>query len=171
VAGIDGVALGAIGAGSLFLYAGIRGVSILKELQSITQGKAPPAGNGVTAASSSSSSSSAFLGLPGIQASALPTGGTFTAGQLAALWVQAGGDQAQAQNAACHAEQESSGSATVTSPNPDGGINVGLWQLDTRGKGSGYTVAQLQNALNNARITVLATNNGRDWSAWATPGC
>jgi hypothetical protein len=169
VAGIDGVALGAIGAGSLFLYAGIRGVSVLKALQSLTQGKAPPAGNGATSASSPGSST--FLGLPGVQASALPSAGTYNAGQLAALWVQAGGDPAQAQNAACHAMQESSGSATVTSPNPDGGINVGLWQLDTKGKGAGYTVAELQNAQNNARITVFATSNGRDWSAWATPGC
>jgi hypothetical protein len=67
--------------------------------------------------------------------------------------------------------QESSGNAAVTSSNPDGGVNVGLWQLDTRGKGAGYSVAQLQDPNTNARVTVFATRNGRDWSAWATPGC
>jgi hypothetical protein len=75
-------------------------------------------------------------------------------------------------NAACHAIQESSGNALVTSPNPDGGTNVGLWQLDTpSGKGAGYTVAQLQNAALNAKVAVSASSDGTDWSAWATPGC
>ncbi len=59
----------------------------------------------------------------------------------------------------------------VTSSNPDGGTNVGLWQLGTEGVGAGYSVSELQNALTNARITVRATRNGTDWSQWATPGC
>lgn len=163
---LDGVALGAIGAGSVFVYAGLRGVSVLQTIQSIVRGQAPP-----KASTSSSGGSSTFLGLPGVQASALPSAGTYTHSQLEQLWIQNGGDPGQANNAACHAIQESGGRPGVTSANPDGGINVGLWQLDTLGKGSGYTVAELQNAQNNARITVFATNNGRDWSAWATPGC
>lgn len=168
---IDGVALGAIGAGALFIYAGLRGVSVLKALQAITRGQAPPSG------SSSSSSSAVFLGVPGVTAAGLPGvggalgGGTFSAGQLEALWIANGGDPAQARNAGCHGMQESGGRSKVTSSNPDGGINVGIWQLDTRGKGAGYTVAQLQDPDTNARVTVFATNNGRDWSAWATPGC
>jgi hypothetical protein len=87
------------------------------------------------------------------------------------LWRQAGGSAAAANNAACHAMQESSGDPKVTSGNPDGGTNVGLWQLDTRGVGAGYTVAQLQNPMTNAHITVMATRNGTNWSQWATPGC
>lgn len=169
---IDGVALGAVGAGALFIYAGLRGVSVLKALQAITRGQAPPQG------SSSSSGSATFLGLPGVASGALtgalggtPAGGTFTTGQMQALWIANGGDPAQAQNAGCHGQQESGGRSAVTSSNPDGGVNVGLWQLDTRGKGAGYTVAQLQDPNTNARVTVFATNNGRDWSAWATPGC
>jgi Lysozyme like domain len=90
---------------------------------------------------------------------------------LEALWEQAGGSDATAVNAACHAMQESSGEPDVTSPNPDGGTNVGLWQLDTRGVGSGYTVAQLDNPLTNARVAVAGTDDGTDWSDWATPGC
>lgn len=170
---IDGVALGAAGAGALFIYAGLRGVSVLKALQSITRGQAPPQGS----SSGSGSGSAVFLGTPGIGAAGLPgvgggaTGATFNATQLQALWIANGGDPAQARNAGCHGMQESSGRPGVTSSNPDGGINVGLWQLDTRGKGSGYTVAQLQDPDTNARVTVFATSNGRDWSAWATPGC
>lgn len=90
---------------------------------------------------------------------------------IAALWEREGGSAATAANAACHAMQESSGRSWVTSPNPDGGTNVGYWQLDTRGKGAGYSVTQLQDPATNARAAVQATNDGTDWSAWATPGC
>lgn len=106
-----------------------------------------------------------------MQASGLPSAGSYSTAQLQALWRSAGGSAATAANAACHAMQESSGNPQVTSANPDGGTNVGLWQLDTRGKGAGYSVSALQNAMNNARITVFATANGTNWSAWATPGC
>ncbi len=98
-------------------------------------------------------------------------GGEYSSGQLQSLWVRAGGSESAKANAACHAVEESSGRSWVTSPNPDGGTNVGLWQLDTRGKGAGYTVAQLQDPLTNARATVAGTGDGADWSAWATPGC
>jgi hypothetical protein len=67
--------------------------------------------------------------------------------------------------------QESTGRPWVTSPNPDGGVNVGLWQLDTLGKGAGHSVAQLQDPLTNARVTVATTDDGANWTAWATPGC
>lgn len=105
---------------------------------------------------------------PGTGAAA---GRTLGPASLAALWEQAGGSAATAGNAACHAMQESSGRPQATSPNPDGGENIGLWQLDTRGKGSGYTVAQLEDPLTNARAAVAGTGGGTDWSAWATPGC
>jgi len=44
---------------------------------------------------------------------------------------------------------------------------VGLWQLDTKGVGSGYTVAQLQDPATNARITIMHTANGTVWTEWA----
>jgi hypothetical protein len=165
---IDGVALGAVGAGALFIYAGLKGKSVLAALQAIVRGKAPS-----SAPSSAGSSSGTFLGIPGINSSALPAAGgtTYTQGQLAQLWTANGGSAAQAPNAACHGIQESGGNALITSGNPDGGTNVGLWQLDTRGVGAGYTVAELQNPQTNARLTVLGTRNGTDWSNWATPGC
>jgi uncharacterized protein YcfJ len=100
-----------------------------------------------------------------------PVNGGYGTSQLQSLWVQAGGSQGTKVNAACHAVEESSGNASVTSANPDGGENVGLWQLDTRGKGAGYSVAQLQDPLTNARVTVAATGDGTNWTAWATPGC
>jgi hypothetical protein len=97
--------------------------------------------------------------------------GLYGMSSLEALWEQAGGSLSTAVNAACHGMQESSGNRDASSPNPDGGVNYGLWQLDTRGVGAGYTPAQLQDPLTNARITVMATRNGTDWSRWATPGC
>lgn len=93
---------------------------------------------------------------------------TLTYAQLEGLWITNGGSKAVAPLAAAIAMAESSGRTDVTSANPDGGINVGPWQLDTKGKGAGYTVAQLQNPATNAAVAVKGSNNGTDWSAWAT---
>ena len=95
-------------------------------------------------------------------------GQTLSPAEIIALWLQAGGSITSAPMALARALSESSGRTAVTSSNPDGGTNVGLWQLDTPGGvGSGYSVAQLQDPLTNARITVKATNNGQNWSQWA----
>jgi Lysozyme like domain len=94
-------------------------------------------------------------------------GQRFSMTQLVALWIKAGGPLSTAPMAVARAWSESSGQADVTSGNPDGGTNVGIWQLDTRGVGAGHSVAELQQPLTNAQITVRATNGGRDWGQWA----
>lgn len=98
----------------------------------------------------------------------------FSHAALMKLWVSAGGSQASANRAACHAIQESSGNPAalnVGGPGP-GCTAVGLWQLATPcGVGKGHSVEALKDPMLNARLTVRATNNGRNWSAWATPGC
>jgi hypothetical protein len=94
-------------------------------------------------------------------------GHQFSMTQIVALWVKAGGPLSTAPMAVARAWSESTGRADVTSGNPDGGTNVGIWQLDTRGVGSGHSVAELQQPLTNAQITVKATNGGRDWGQWA----
>jgi hypothetical protein len=173
--GVSGAALGAIAAGTVFTYAGLKGYSIPQTIQDIVTGKSPARQAQVTPVGTPASAGSAAppaSGLvPGVQPSGLPSAGTYTHTQLVQLWQQAGGSAATANNAACHALQESGGNPQATSPNPDGGTNVGLWQLDTKGVGAGYSVTELQNALNNARITVFATTNGTNWSQWSTPGC
>lgn len=156
-------------AGAVFLWAGLKGYSIPETLQDVITGKSPLKQSQSTGISGSASTSA--TGVTGVQSSALPSAGTYTTAQLQALWEQAGGSASTAANAACHAMQESSGNPQATSSNPDGGTNVGLWQLDTKGVGAGYSVAELENAMNNARITVFATKNGTDWSEWSTPGC
>lgn len=93
---------------------------------------------------------------------------TYTYAQLEGLWINNGGSRATAPIAAAIAMAESSGESAVTSSNPDGGTNVGPWQLDTRGVGAGYSVAQLQNPNTNAAIAVKGSANGTDWSDWAT---
>jgi hypothetical protein len=87
--------------------------------------------------------------------------------QIIALWIQEGGSISTAPMALARALSESSGSTSVTSSNPDGGTNVGLYQLDTKGVGSGYTEAQLQNPYLNTQITIAATKGGQDWAEWA----
>jgi hypothetical protein len=93
---------------------------------------------------------------------------TLTYAQLEGLWIQNGGSKATAPIAAAIALAESSGRSWITSSNPDGGTNVGPWQLDTKGKGAGYSVAQLQDPNTNAAVAVQASGNGTDWSAWET---
>lgn len=165
---LNSAALFAIGAGSIFLYAGIKGYSVPKTIQSIVQGKTPTTGQTATSLLTQNSVAPA----PGSGGITSAGANQYNHASLITLWQQAGGSSATANNAACHAMQESSGNPKVTSSNPDGGTNVGLWQLDTPGGvGAGYSIAQLQNPLLNAQITVRATNNGTNWSQWATPGC
>ena len=91
-----------------------------------------------------------------------------TYAQLEALWISNGGSKATAPVAAAIAEAESSGLIGSTSSNPDGGTNVGLWQLDTKGVGAGYSVAQLSDPDTNAAVAVKGSGNGTDWSDWET---
>lgn len=169
--GLNGPGLAMMAVGSVFAYAAIKGFSVLQALQSLVTGKSPAllsqtAGIGTPTASLGSSVAG---NTPGAVSN--PTAGQWTHDGLMKLWQSAGGSAGTANNAACHAIQESSGNASVTSPNPDGGTNVGLWQLDTKGVGAGHTVAQLQNPTLNAMIAVRGSRNGTDWSQWATPGC
>lgn len=93
--------------------------------------------------------------------------GAYDLASLQSLWISQGGSGQTAFEAANVAMAESSGQPAVTSQNPDGGTNVGLWQLDTKGVGSGYTIDQLSDPATNCRITVMATANGTNWSEWA----
>lgn len=92
---------------------------------------------------------------------------TLSDAQIIALWLDEGGTISTAPEALARALSESSGNTSVTSPNPDGGTNVGLYQLDTKGVGAGNTVAQLSNPYINTQITVDATREGTNWSQWA----
>lgn len=97
-----------------------------------------------------------------------PTAAVMTKEQIKALWTGNGGSPGTAAVAAAIAEAESSGRTQVTSPNPDGGTNVGLWQLDTKGAGAGHTVEQLQDPATNARVTIMKSANGSNWGPWET---
>jgi hypothetical protein len=64
---------------------------------------------------------------------------------------------------------ESTGNAGATSPNPDGGTNVGLWQLDTPGGvGAGYSQSQLSDPNTNAKVAIAGSKEGTNWSDWST---
>jgi Lysozyme like domain len=113
---------------------------------------------------------------PNVNTTGTGTGGVSTGGlsasQIEALWTSNGGDSATAAMAAAVAAAESGGVTNATSANPGGPgcTNVGLWQLATPcGVGAGYTVAQLEDATTNCRITIMATANGTNWSSWDDP--
>jgi hypothetical protein len=66
---------------------------------------------------------------------------------------------------------ESGGDAAAVSRNPDGGTNVGFFQLDTPGgKGAGYTVAQLQDPALNCKVAYAGwLADGRTFTKhWST---
>lgn len=99
----------------------------------------------------------------------MPAGTAYTIPQLYAMARKAGFSPTGAIQAAAIAMAESSGIPTSTSPNPDGGTNVGLMQLDTPGgEGAGYTVAQLKDPALNLKIAYQKSRDGADWSKWAT---
>lgn len=128
------------------------------------------AAEGVTSGAKGSSTQAAGGGTSaGTGGSGTPSKGTLTYHEITTLWVKNGGNSQTANLAAAIAEAESSGNVTgPPSPNPDGGTNVGLWQLDTKGVGAGYTVEQLKDPDTNARITIMATGNGTKWGPWET---
>lgn len=163
-----GIGIAAIAAGGLLAYAGVKGYSIGTTIQNLVTGKSPLKQAQATAVGTPSGES------PTTSGNAPPPGpgGTYSDSQLQSLWRLAGGNPAAARTASCIAMHESSGNPDATSANPDGGTNVGLWQLDTKGKGAGHTVEQLKDPLTNARVAVQGSSNGNDWSAWATaPMC
>lgn len=98
-----------------------------------------------------------------------PTPKIFSPADMVSFWAQNGGDPARAQYAAGVMMAESSGNPDSTSSNPDGGTNVGLFQLDTKGVGSGHTIEELKDPTKNTQITIMATRNGTDWADWADP--
>lgn len=165
---LSGIAVAEISIGGILVYSGMKGAPISDTIKSFLNGQTPTnvqqitSGNATLTADTTSTTTTPTGNAPSVK-------GAYSTADLEALWKSQGGDSNTAAFAAAVAMAESSGSATVTSSNPDGGTNVGLWQLDTKGVGSGFTVAELQDPKTNAQITVLATNNGQNWSDWGDP--
>lgn len=88
----------------------------------------------------------------------------FSAPELQALWIQAGGDPAKANIAAAIALAESGGRTGpgVHSSNPAGGINRGPWQIWSGNPGSS------DDPLTNAKTAVRMSKNGTNWGSWET---
>lgn len=150
--------------GLILVYSGFKGTSLTTTFTDLFKGQLDS--TDVEGLSSSSASGSLYSGQA---TSNYSVSGGYSTSDLEKLWTDNGGPSSTASFAASVAMAESSGSATVTSSNPDGGTNVGLWQLDTKGVGSGHTVAELQNPDLNAAITIAATNGGRNWTEWGDP--
>lgn len=95
----------------------------------------------------------------------------YTAGQVEAIWVQAGGNPAAAQIAAAVAFAESSATSNAVSPSSD----YGLWQIHLAthlGQG-GISWTNWATPTINARAAIVISTNGANWgpwcTAWATP--
>jgi hypothetical protein len=166
---VDAAGIGAVAFGMVFLYAGVKGVSVPAALTSIVKGSSPaglPQTAGITGTPASAAAAAAGFSI----ATNIPAGaGSYSSAGVEKLWTSNGGPANTAAFAAAIAMAESSGSAKVTSANPDGGTNVGVFQLDTRGVGAGYTVAELQDANLNTQVTIMATGGGVNWSGWGNP--
>ena len=137
-------------------------------VKDVLQGKPLPAPGGQQTAAGIAAGIEGGAGASASASAGAPAqSGNYDVPALESLWTSQGGSPATAFEAANIAMAESSGRPAVTSGNPDGGTNVGLWQLDTKGVGSGYTVEQLQDPATNARITIMHTANGTVWTQWA----
>lgn len=162
-----------IAAGGVLLYAAVKGKSVTGSIQALIKGKPPstaPAANLIKGTSDTGTSGSQPATSGYSIATNIPAGkSSYDQQGLAQLWVSNGGPADTAAFAAAVAIAESSGSPGVTSSNPDGGTNVGLWQLDTNGVGSGYTVQELSDPNLNCQITIMATQGGTDWREWGDP--
>lgn len=163
MAKISGYAVAALGAGTVLFYSGLTGRGVLATLQSVVKGKSPQSAGQANAPQD-------------ITAAALTAGaagpapavtGRYTIAELEALWTSQGGSGQTAFEAANVAMAESGGNPLATSGNPDGGVNAGLWQLDTKGVGAGHTVSELQDPATNALLTIRATADGTDWREWS----
>jgi hypothetical protein len=149
----------ALAAGGIILvWSGLKGKSFSSVLRNVVSGQNP----------ASAQTTAAIYGSGGTD---VPAGSAAysSSNALQKLWTSNGGPKNTAAFAAAVAIAESGGRADAVSSNPDGGTNVGIWQLDTRGVGAGYSVDQLKNANLNARITIAATKGGQDWSDWGDP--
>jgi hypothetical protein len=171
---VDAVGLGSVAFGSVLLYAGIKGISAGAALTSIVRGTspaslpqtAPIAGTPASAVGTTGPAPTAGFGIAeNIPAAA----GSYSSSGVQKLWTDNGGPASTAAFAAAIAMAESSGNARAVSANPDGGTNSGLFQLDTKGVGAGYTVTELQDANLNTQITIMATDGGTNWAEWGDP--
>jgi hypothetical protein len=167
---VDAAGIGSVAAGSVFLYAGIKGISVPAALTSIVKGTSPatvPVTQAITGTPAAAAAGAAPASGFSI-ATNIPAGSAAysSASAVEKLWTSNGGPADTAAFAAAIARAESGGSATVTSANPDGGVNVGVFQLDTKGVGAGYSVAELQDANLNTQLTIMATSGGVNWTQW-----
>lgn len=166
---VNGFTVGYTAVGVVLVFSGFKGWSISDTFQYLISGKQPPnsavqtIGSGETLSTAPAVNSAE----PAAAAEAAAGSASYTGTGLQALWTANGGAEDTAAMAAAVAEYESGGNADATSPNPDGGTNVGIFQLDTNGVGSGYTVLQLENPNLNTQITIMATKNGTDWTEWS----
>lgn len=100
---------------------------------------------------------------------------TLSPGAILAYCLAAGWRGQDALDAMGVALAESSGNTETTSANPDGGTNVGLFQLDTPGGvGHGYSIAQLKNPALNAQVAHAGwVKDGKTfakhWATWPEP--
>lgn len=151
----------AVGVGAVFIYTGIKGYSVLKSLQNLIRGGSPKSGQSTSSLTGGSTSSS------GGSTSNYPTNSA-----LEKLWTDNGGDPATAVIASQIAMAESGGNAKAQSSNPGGPgcVNVGIFQLATPcGVGGGHSISDLEDPNLNTQITIMATNNGINWSEWDDP--
>ena len=91
--------------------------------------------------------------------------GTFTKDDLVALCTQTG--FADPNQAAAISMAESHGQPEVTSANPDGGTNIGLFQIDDKAHPQ-YDSAKLRQPGYNAQAAYEISNGGTNWGAWQT---
>lgn len=160
----------AVAGGVLLLWSGMTGKKWSSVLKDLISGKSP-------AKTPQTNPISGSIGSPGNPAlispsAAIPKGTTFTTGQLQSLWVLAGGSPSTMARAACIAMAESRGDSAARNPAPCaiGSYAEGLWQICMPLNSRYVPGGDAFNPLANAKAAVTMSQNGTDWSQWATAG-
>ena len=153
-----GAALAAGVTGIILVWSGIENRSVLTTVKDLIAGQKPTPGPQTAPAAGYSIATN------------IPAGkGSYSEAGIQQLWINNGGPSDTAAFAGAVGMAESSGDASATSPNPNGGTNVGIFQLDTTGVGEGYTVQELSDPNLNTQVTIMATNGGTNWEEWGDP--
>jgi lysozyme-like protein len=171
---INGLALGSVAAGSLFLYSAIKGKSILATVQAIVSGQSPKSvsqANPITentptgSAAASGGGIGPHTGVPG-------AGQVYTSAQIRQLWIANGGDPGKADIAVCIAQHESGGNSKARNPIEcaSGSHAEGIWQICMPLNAVHVPGGDAFDPGANAKAAISMSNNGRNWSAWSTAG-
>lgn len=175
--GVNGVALASIGAGAIFLYAGVKGYSIPAALQNVIRGQAPGAGQASSALVTATSPSSSALS-PNQTSSAGVVASSASRSQWATALLAVGNwPQTKANTESVEAWENREGGGGRNNPlnttlvyggsTPLAGNSAGVQNYPSIQTGLEATVATLNGGAYSDLVMALSSGQGLCGRSWA----